>query len=931
MTSRELFWRAANQAERLEELFTSDPQVKDLPLRRDVRSLGKLLGVVIKEQAGQEVFDAEEQLRRLAIRHREMEKDLGEGELESPEERALLQEAVAIIARMNTSQAYQITKAFATFFELTNLAETNHRKRRSRAHLVSAAPDKPGSLRATLQRMRQTGIDASQALEWLRQVEVTPVFTAHPTEVARRVVLFKRRRIAGELEQLDRLPLPAAEAARSQEAILAEIAGLWQSDEVRRQKPTVRDEIVMGLDHYTVSLLPPMASLYEEMTRDFREVYGVELDSGELPTVVRFGSWIGGDRDGNPFVSAESTRDALQKARELILSDYLDAVEKLRKLLTPSTFRVGVAAPLREALQRYAELLPEAAREADALPEGELYRRFLSIIRYRLRRSLLEVGDPEGYPDAAALRADLEILSQSLRAQGGQRLALRLVEPLLRKVATFGFHLHTLDIRQHAKVHAGAVSELAAGAGHAANPATPLPPAPSAQTAELLETLRAIGLLKTSFPPEAIRSYVISGASSVQDVLSLVWLMELCGISVAGRRDPRDPGLMPVPLFESIEDLRNAPDICRTLWSSADYAPYLDSWERWQEVMLGYSDSNKDGGMLTSTWEIYKAHRALHRVAADCGVKLRLFHGRGGTVGRGGGPTHRALIAQPAGAFTGSFKLTEQGEVINFKYSDPALALRNFELMIAASLEALTRTGLVEPTPDPGWEQAMEQMSAEAFACYRQKIADNPDIVPYFEQATPVLEFELAKIGSRPSRRSQNRGLDDLRAIPWGFGWIQSRLLIPAWFGVGTAFENFAARGESEKQLLRTMMRRFPIFFDMVRNVEMALAKVDLPLARCYAGLVPDPDLRERVFSMVVDEFFRTRRMILQVTAQERLLQTNPNLANSLRLRNPYVDPMSLIQIELLRRKRSGQETDELNYVLAATINGIAAGLRNTG
>jgi phosphoenolpyruvate carboxylase len=335
--------------------------------------------------------------------------------------------------------------------------------------------------------------------------------------------------------------------------------------------------------------------------------------------------------------------------------------------------------------------------------------------------------------------------------------------------------------------------------------------------------------------------------------------------------------------------------------------------------------------MLTSSWEIYKTHRTLHQVATECHVKLRLFHGRGGTVGRGGGPTHRAIIAQPVGAFSGAFKLTEQGEVINFKYADPALTQRNLELMVAASLEALTRTGLVEAVVDPAWEEALEEMSAVAFSCYRTEIFDNPDILTYFEQSTPVNEFELAKIGSRPSRRKETRGLDDLRAIPWGFGWIQSRLLVPAWFGVGTAFEQFAEGGPAQLDLLRTMMRRFPFFFDMVRNVEMALAKVDLPLARQYASLVPDSSLRDRVFTRLTEEFQRTRRMILVVTGQQALLETNPDLAKSLQLRAPYIDPMSLIQIALLRRKRSGEKSDLLDHVLAATINGIAAGLRNTG
>lgn len=931
MTDNRNFWWSPDQGKKLEELISCDQEIKQLPLRNDVRSLGKLLGLVIKEQAGEKLFAAEEQLRRLAIRHRKLNHKSDRDRSEDLMEEELLQRTIEIIANMSNFEAYQTTKAFASFFELTNLAETNHRKRRSRAHRVRATPDKPGSLRATLLRMRKAGISTAEALEWLNKIKISPVFTAHPTEVARRVVLFKRRRIASELEKFDRLPLAKTEAVESQTAILTEITALWQSDEVRHQKPSVRDEIGMGLDHYSESLLPAIAPLYQEISREFQEVYQTKLEENALPVMVRFGSWIGGDRDGNPYVSADSTRDALQKARELTLSKYLDAVEKLRQLLTSSTGQVGDAPSLRKALQRYVSLLPEATKDADNLPAGELYRRFLSLIRYRLQLALDAPDNPKAYPDAHTFSEDLQILSANLRDQGGERLANNLVEPLLRQVATFGFHLHVLDIRQHAKVHAKAVAELAAGAEHIGCLTAPLPPAPTTQTAELLDTLRALAQLKESYPPEALQSYVISGASSVQDTLSLIWLMELCGISVAAQPKKGDPGLMPVPLFESIEDLRNAPEICRTLWSSDNFAPYLDSWGRWQEVMLGYSDSNKDGGMLTSSWEVYKAHRNLHRVADECGVKLRLFHGRGGTVGRGGGPTHRAIIAQPTGAFSGAFKLTEQGEVISYKYSDPALAQRSLKIMVAASLEALTDTGLIDSTVDAGWETAMDGMSHDAYSFYRAQIADNADILPFFEQATPVLEFELAKIGSRPSRRGQNKSLDDLRAIPWTFGWIQSRLMIPAWFGIGTAFEKFSSRGDTERQLLKTMMRRFPFFFDMVRNVEMALAKVDLSLARQYAELVDDVELRERVMSMLIDEFERTQRIILEVTGQSSLLETNPDLANSLRLRNPYVDPMSLIQIELLRRKRAGQETEELNYALAATINGIASGLRNTG
>jgi phosphoenolpyruvate carboxylase len=404
--------------------------------------------------------------------------------------------------------------------------------------------------------------------------------------------------------------------------------------------------------------------------------------------------------------------------------------------------------------------------------------------------------------------------------------------------------------------------------------------------------------------------------------------MELAGIPVKGCAEPRDPGMMPVPLFESILDLRNAPAVCRELWSDPAWQPYLDSWGRQQEVMLGYSDSNKDGGMLTSAWELFKAHRALHQVAAECQVDLRLFHGRGGTVGRGGGPTHRALIAQPA--FTGRFKLTEQGEVISFKYADPVLAMRNLELMVASALEALTRPGLVETTVPPAWEEALEELSAQAYACYRTRIADNPEILTYFSQSTPVNELELARIGSRPARRRATASLDDLRAIPWMFGWIQSRLLTPAWFGVGHALAQFADRQDG-LATLREMMQHFPFFFDLVRNVEMALAKVDLPLARLYAELVEDDALRERVWALIANEFELTRQMILTVTGQQKLLETNPDLLRSLRLRDPYIDPLNLIQIELLRRRRLGEASEELDYTLAATINGIANGLRNTG
>jgi len=392
---------------------------------------------------------------------------------------------------------------------------------------------------------------------------------------------------------------------------------------------------------------------------------------------------------------------------------------------------------------------------------------------------------------------------------------------------------------------------------------------------------------------------------------------------------------MLTPLFELIDSLRAAPGVMRRLWNHPEYRPLIDSWAGWQEVMLGYSDSNKDGGMLTSTWELYKAHRELHRAAHEYGIKLRLFHGRGGTVGRGGGPTHSAILAQPQGFFSGQIRITEQGEVLNWKYSDPVLAEWNLELMIAASLEALTRPGRKQAVgrdkDEERWEEAMEEMSGVAYHVYRRDIAENPDVLEYFEQATPVNELDIARIGSRPSRRAKGRRLENLRAIPWVFGWMQSRHAVPAWFGVGHALQQFARKGSGHEQLLRQMMREFAMFSDLVRNVELGMAKADLEIARVYSGLVENAALRKRVFAMLQDEFLRSRRMILRVASQRELLGRNRVLARSIRLRNPYVDPMSLVQVELLRRKQRNLDATQLEYPIGATINGIAAGLHNTG
>jgi len=911
-------WTVDDQQARLADLTArSDEPAKDNPLRRDVRSLGAILGQVLVEQGGPELFESVEELRRLMIEHRESVRR-NPGQVSAPE---LLRRAQEIVSKMDIARAYQVTKAFAIYFELTNLAETTHRKRRRRAgKLDRDNPPLPGSFQGTLLRMKEAGISPEDALTALGQIQITPVFTAHPTEVARQTVLLKRRRIAEQLERLDRLPLTMQEAEECEAEIRAEVTSLWQTDEVRLAKPTVDDEIRMGLRYFRLSLFESLPKIYNEIVESFGEVYGLELDESSVPNIIHFGSWIGGDRDGNPLVKPDCTRGALEMARALILREYLHDVDALSDRLSTSRLQTAISADILARLKQYEDTIPGVHIAWGPQNHAESYRRFLSYIFHKLQHSREAGDDAAAYRNAAEFEQDLVLIQTSLRTNRGERLARTYLSSLLRKVRKFGFHLHALDIRQHARVHAQVMKEL--GTAVDGGPETE-------QSRELLETFRVIAELKQIYPAQSIQRYIISGAESEADVLAVVHLANAAGVTVVG--SVNDPGLMTVPLFESIDSLRNASAIMRRLWSDPAYQPLVDSWGRWQEVMLGYSDSNKDGGMLTSTWEIYKAHRELHSAAAEFGIKLRLFHGRGGTVGRGGGPTHSAILAQPPGCFSGQIRVTEQGEVLNWKYADPVLAEWNLELMIAASLEAFTRPGEGVPTHPPAWEEAVEEMSQEAYRVYRRDIADNPDVLEYFEQATPVNELDSARIGSRPARRSKGRRLEDLRAIPWVFGWMQSRHAVPAWFGVGHALEQFAEKSSSNELLLRQLARSFPIFSDLLRNVELGMAKADLGIAREYSGLVKNAALRKRVFSMLETEFLRSRQMILRVTGQRELLARNRVLARSIRLRNPYVDPMSLIQVELLRRKQQGQPTSDLEYPLGATINGIAAGLHNTG
>ena len=1037
-------WSPTDWQQRLAELQAPTGDLKEAPLRRDVRSLGALLGEVLREQAGLPLYQAVEDLRRTAIARREADATALDDPDSADSQAALagqhLQHALARVQALSSDTAYQLARAFAFFFELINLAETNHRKRRRLAHQLdpTAGPQR-GSLRGALRQMRLAGISAEDALALLARITVMPVFTAHPTEVARRSVMSKRRRISTLLEQLDRIPVPEAELEALEQEVIAEITALWQTDDVRMARPAVRDEVNMALDYYQSSIFATLPVLYSEVAAALSSEYGIESDLADLPRLIAFGSWIGGDRDGNPFVTPRVTRSALAMAHGLLHAHYRRRLQNISDQLGSSTQQVPISPEFAALLEGYMQQLRVAGQTAlEQRFPFESVRLLVGCMMMRLGGPpQISVPPPSGPPLKPYARAeefvsDLMVLHSSLIQNRGRRLAQALIDPLLLEARTYGLHLQALDIRQHARVHTAAIAELAQKPGATPPNKLQLPPALTAQTREVINTFRSIAELKRAYVPEALPRYIISGSTCAEDVLNVLWLARLAGVRVEGCGSPdgcpdsSDPGLQPVPLFESIEDLRHAPAVCRQLWTSDAYKPLLASWNQQQEVMLGYSDSNKDGGMIASTWEIWKAHRALHQVASECGVTLRLFHGRGGTVGRGGGPTHRSIFAQPMDAFTGELRITEQGEVLNWKYADVILAERNLELMIAASLDALARPdailqhkqvgapGLDSETWDgsspnytpqltgeilPHWEAAMDQLSATSYAFYRKHIVDNPDTFTYFEQATPVAELENAHIGSRPAKRTdassaRKRSIEDLRAIPWVFGWMQSRHVVPAYFGVGHALQHFiqhndpnesasgcviltpSERSESKGQnlgssslrasakkskktpdlepqtsilkpgtpeweaanlaQLQSMARGFPLFIDIIRNVEMALAKADFSIARLYSSLVADEKLRARVFAILHAEFELTYRMVLAVLGQTSLLQKNNVLSQSIRLRNPYVDPMSLIQVELIRRKRAasaaGQPVPaELDRAITATINGISAGLRNTG
>ncbi len=979
-------------------------QSKDAPLRADIHRLGDLLGETLRRFGGERLFEIEEDVRALCKRLRGAQasgKSAGEGAAGAE------RELKRLLRRLSLDETIGVIRAFSVYFQLVNIAEQYHRIRRKRFYELRT-PDQPqrGSLAETLRRLRGDFSDPKLLQRVVDRLEIMPVMTAHPTEAARRTLLEKHRRIADLLAAFDEENLAQRRRDELHARLAAEVESVWQTDEVRHTQPTVLDEVNHGLYYFDATLFDAAPALLDELERQLEENFpGVKLRDGATP--LRFGSWIGGDRDGNPFVTPEITWETLRLQQRLVLRKYRDAVAGLSRRLSESSRFAPPTDELSESLKEDAVALPAVAAEVATRNAEEPYRQKLSYIYTRIENTLRRNRDLASalrlteehtlisirpglpivaaltgsgadvanvYRDGASLWEELRLVRDSLRADKAV-YAARAVDRLMRQVAVFGLHLATLDLRQHSERHTAALSEITRSLRlrdysqmseddrvewltrelDTPRPLVATDARYSAETTETLNVFRVARRALDEISPNAIRTYIISMTREVSDLLAVLVLAKEaglvdCGLRIAdcgtsiksAIRNPQSAIRIAVsPLFETIEDLRRAPEIMRRLFEHPFYRRQLAAQGNLQEVMIGYSDSSKDGGILTSSWELYKAQERLWEVARAAGVELRLFHGRGGTVGRGGGPSHEAILAQPPDTVVGRIKITEQGEVISSKYSLAEIAQRSLELTTSAVIAA----SLPQPAQDTDklsrWKDVMEDISAQAFAAYRRFVRETPGFYDYFIQATPVEELQYLRIGSRPAKRkSGSKSLDDLRAIPWVFGWTQSRHLLPGWLAVGTALEDFIkARPRQNLRLLREMYREWTFFHSTISNIEMTLAKADFQIARQYASRTLDRGLGRRIFRMLEEEHERACRVTLQITGERRLLDQSPVLQRSIAVRNPYVDPLSFLQVELLarRRQRDGKaepgdgDREKLLYATLLTINGIAAGMRNTG
>ncbi len=915
---------------------------KDLPLREDTRLLGRLLGDVLRAQTGEAGFDRIERIRQTAIRFRRADRELAP---------AVKDELVALLNALPIGETLDVVRAFSYFSHLVNLAEDVHQNRRRRAHALAGSGPQRGSIADAIERIVAQGVGSRAIVDWCGKALISPVLTAHPTEVQRKSILDCEREVVRLLQWRDRSQLTPEEAVEFEAGLYRQVLSLWQTAMIRLSKLEVRDEIDNGLAYYRYTFLAELPKLY--LAVEARLAAHGAGACGELPPFLKLGSWIGGDRDGNPFVVAATLDYAITAQATVALTHYLEEIHRLGSELSLSTRLVR---PTKELLA-----LATKARDDNPHRVDEPYRQALIGIYARVAataKTLAGINPPRAphgelppYTTPDELAADLRTIEASLATHGASPLAAGRLAPLIRAVDVFGFHLAVLDLRQNSDVHEMVVAELLARAGAcddygalapndrvrllARELASPRPLrsphlAYSERTTAELAILDTAARIHRRYGAAALPNYVISKCQDVSDLLEVAVLLKEVGLC-SGDALAVDI----VPLFETIGDLARCAEVMREAFAVPRYRAWLERRGGRQEVMLGYSDSNKDGGYVTANWALYRAELALVDTFRAEGIKLRLFHGRGGTVGRGGGPSFEAILAQPAGSVEGGLRITEQGEIIASKYSDPDLGRRNLETLVAAALEASFLDAERLGDNAPAFYDVMDALSAHAHAAYRGLVYETPEFLAYFRATTPIAEISELNIGSRPASRTASTRIEDLRAIPWVFSWGQCRLLLPGWYGFGAAVDAWLAahpRGESTAiAQLVAMHAHWPFFRSVLSNTAMVLAKTDLAIASRYADLLPDVASRNAIFGRIAAEHARCVRHVLAITGHASLLEDNPTLARSIRDRFPYLDPLNHLQIELLRRYRAGETGERTRRAIHLTINGLAAGLRNSG
>ena len=910
---------------------------KDRPLREDIRLLGRILGDTVREQEGEEIYELVEQIRQASIRFHRHNEPGARRELE------------AVLDSLSAEQTLVIVRAFSYFSHLANIAEDQHHIRRNRAHVIAGSAPRPGSLAFSFHRAAETGVTPEALGKFFDAALVSPVLTAHPTEVRRQSTRTRELEIAELLGERDRAGDPN-ELARNEEELRRAILILWRTNLLRQTRLKVIDEVANGLSYYEYTFFRELPRLYGAI-EDRLDALGGAKREAPIPSFLRIGSWIGGDRDGNPYVTADVLNEAVRQQSAKALAHYLDELHALGSELSLASNLASMTPELTA--------LAEISDDSAAARRKEPYRRAITGMYSRLAKTAREldhvialrqpVVDRAPYATAAELVADLDTIAKSLRTTGAGIVARGRLRSLQRAVDVFGFHLAPIDLRQNAKVHERTVAELFAAVSPDLNyrsldeeqriallrkelvsPRPLVSPfiAYGEETAGELALFRAAKAIHEKYGPDAIRTSIISNTDSVSDMLELALLMKEAGlIDVAGGSTT----LALAPLFETIHDLRNCVGIMDRLLSIPEYRKLVDSQGGEQEVMLAYSDSNKDGGFVTSGWELYKAEIGLVEVFRKHGVRIRLFHGRGGSVGRGGGPSYDAILAQPGGAVQGQIRITEQGEIISSKYSNPDVGRRNLETLVSATLEA-TLLQDESPAPDPAFLETMEELSQSAYQAYRNLVYETDGFVRYFWASTVISEIAGLNIGSRPASRKKTQAIEDLRAIPWVFSWAQCRLMLPGWFGFGSAVKAYvAAHPEDGLDRLRAMYKRWPFFRTQLSNMDMVLSKSSLAIASRYARLCEEVALREKIFARISQEWRDSVEALNSVMEQPHLLDSNPLLERSIQNRFPYLDPLNHVQVELLKLHRTRASSEWVLTGIQLAINGISAGLRNSG